>query len=394
MFDPLIQQEPQTLSKEELERYSRHLIMPEFGVAAQRKLKNARVLIIGTGGLGSPTCLYLAAAGVGKLGIIDFDRVDASNLQRQIIHTTPDVGRSKIESAREKIQALNPHVEVVGYEQAFEAQNAKEIVADYDLVIDGTDNFPTRYLTNDVCVLLNKPNIYGSIFRFEGQASVFWAAHGPCYRCLFPTPPPPGLVPSCAEGGVLGILPGIIGVIQATEAIKVLTGIGEPLVGRLQLFDALSMKFRELKLRKDPNCPLCGENPSITELIDYQNFCGAPAADTPAADTPAAEEKQMTPQTLFDKIKADHGFVLLDVREDHEVEICQIDGSTCIPLSSLADRFQELDATSEMVVYCRSGVRSQKAINFLRQQGFENVHNLEGGILAWAKDIDPSMPQY
>lgn len=394
MFDPLIQQEPQTLSKEELERYSRHLIMPEFGVAAQRKLKNARVLIIGTGGLGSPTCLYLAAAGVGKLGIIDFDRVDTSNLQRQIIHTTPDVGRSKIESAREKIQALNPHVEVVGYEQAFEAKNAKEIVADYDLVIDGTDNFPTRYLTNDVCVLLNKPNIYGSIFRFEGQASVFWAAHGPCYRCLFPTPPPPGLVPSCAEGGVLGILPGIIGVIQATEAIKVLTGIGEPLVGRLQLFDALSMKFRELKLRKDPNCPLCGENPSITELIDYQNFCGAPAADTPAAGTPAAEEKQMTPQALFDKFKADHGFVLLDVREDHEVEICQIDGSTCIPLSSLADRFQELNATSEMVVYCRGGVRSQKAINFLRQQGFENLHNLEGGILAWAKDIDPSMPQY
>ena len=386
------------LSKEEIERYSRHLIMPEVGVDGQKKLKNASILLIGAGGLGSPLGLYLGAAGVGRLGVVDFDKVDYTNLQRQIIHTTADVGRPKLQSARESIAAINPYVQVDGYETALTSENALKIIEPYDIVIDGTDNFPTRYLVNDACVLLGKPNVYGSIFRFEGQASVFHYEGGPCYRCLYPDPPPPGLVPSCAEGGVLGILPGIIGIIQATEAVKIIIGQGETLSNRLLLFDALGMKFREMKIRRDPKCPVCGDHPTVTQLIDYKQFCGV--TDQPTGQHPEAQA-QMKQQTEWDitvqefKKLRDEGadFVLLDTREPHEYQICNL-GGTLIPPRQFAQRFKELDSDAEIVVHCRSGERSAKIVQVLRASGFGKARNLRGGILAWADHIDPTMPKY
>jgi adenylyltransferase/sulfurtransferase len=377
------------LSREEILRYSRHLIMPEVGLDGQQKLKAARVLCIGTGGLGSPLALYLAAAGVGTLGLVDFDVVDFTNLQRQIIHSTNDVGRPKLDSAAEKIAAINPFVELRLFETRLSSDNALEIFKDFDIIVDGTDNFPTRYLVNDACVLTGKPNVYGSIFRFEGQASVFGAKDGPCYRCLYPEPPPPGLVPSCAEGGVLGILPGLVGIIQATETIKLILGSGEPLIGRLLLVDALGMKFRELKLRKNPDCPVCGANPTITELIDYQEFCGIRGEE--AATTSNVPEIQ--PEELKRRLDAGEDIYILDVREPHEYQICNINGHL-IPLGDLPKRANELDSSREIVAHCRSGVRSGKAVDFLRQAGFRKVKNLAGGILAWADKVDPSMPKY
>ncbi|CAA9451398.1 MAG: Sulfur carrier protein adenylyltransferase [uncultured Rubrobacteraceae bacterium] len=378
------------LSNEEIARYSRHLIMPEVALDGQKKLKAARVLTVGTGGLGSPLALYLAAAGVGTIGIVDFDVVDESNLQRQIIHGTSDVGRPKVESARDKIKDINPNVEVVVHEEALTSENALEIFRDYDVIVDGTDNFPTRYLVNDACVLLGKPNVYGSIFRFEGQASVFWAEEGPCYRCLYPEPPPPGLVPSCAEGGVLGILPGAIGVIQATEAVKLILGIGEPLIGRLMLYDALGMSFREMKLRKDPNCPICGENPTVTGLIDYEEFCGIPQAN-------AAEENNGVPEiTVKDlKGKLDNGedINVLDVREPHEYEVANI-GVKLVPLGELPQRLAEFDQSENFAIHCKTGGRSAKAVKLLQDAGFTNVYNVKGGITAWSEEIDPSVPKY
>ncbi len=378
------------LSNDEIARYSRHLIMPEVALDGQRKLKAAKVLTVGTGGLGSPLALYLAAAGVGTLGIVDFDVVDESNLQRQILHGTSDVGRPKVESARDKIKDINPNVEVVVHEEALTSENALEIFADYDVIVDGTDNFPTRYLVNDACVLLGKPNVYGSIFRFEGQASVFYAEEGPCYRCLYPEPPPPGLVPSCAEGGVLGILPGAIGTIQATETAKLILGIGEPLIGRLLLYDALGMSFREMKLRKDPNCPICGENPTVTELIDYQEFCGIPQAS-------AAEQANGIPELTVQDLKAklDNGeeINVLDVREPHEYEVANI-GVRLIPLGELPQRLAELDQGEPFAIHCKTGGRSAKAVKLLQDAGFQNVYNVKGGITAWSEEIDPSVPQY
>ena len=378
------------LSNEEISRYSRHLIMPEVALDGQKKLKQAKVLTVGTGGLGSPLALYLAAAGVGTLGIVDFDVVDESNLQRQILHGTSDVGRPKVESARDKIKDLNPNVEVVVHEEALTSENALEIFADYDVIVDGTDNFPTRYLVNDACVLLGKPNVYGSIFRFEGQASVFWAEEGPCYRCLYPEPPPPGLVPSCAEGGVLGILPGAIGVVQATETVKLILGIGDPLIGRLMLYDALSMSFREMKLRKDPNCPVCGENPTVTELIDYQEFCGIPQAA-------AAEEKNGVPEITVSELKErmDNGGTVnvIDVREPHEYEVANL-GVRLIPLGELPQRLAELDQNGTFAVHCKTGARSASAVKLMKDAGFGNVYNVKGGITAWSEEIDPSVPKY
>ena len=380
------------LSNAEVARYSRHLIMPEVGMEGQLKLKAARALCIGAGGLGSPVALYLAAAGVGTLGIVDFDEVDYSNLQRQIIHGTPDVGRSKLDSAKARLNALNPEVEVVTHETALSAQNALGLFADYDLVVDGTDNFPTRYLVNDACVISGKPNIYGSIFRFEGQASVFAATDGPCYRCLYPEPPPPGLVPSCAEGGVLGILPGVVGTLQATEAIKLILGVGEPLVGRFLIFDALKMRFRELKLRKDPDCPVCGERPTVTELIDYEQFCGiTPVAAV--ASGPEAED-EATVHELKTRLDRQESFLLLDVREPQEFEICRIPGSVLIPLGDLPSRLSELEGRDDMIVHCKSGVRSGKAVRLLREAGYSEARNLKGGILAWIDHIDPTLPKY
>ena len=363
----------------------------------QQKLKAARALCIGAGGLGSPVALYLAAAGVGTLGIVDFDEVDYSNLQRQIIHGTPDVGRSKLASAKSRLNALNPEVEVVTHEMALSSQNALALFADYDFVVDGTDNFPTRYLVNDACVLSGKPNVYGSIFRFEGQASVFAAADGPCYRCMFPEPPPPGLVPSCAEGGVLGILPGVVGTLQATEAVKLVLGAGELLVGRFLLFDALKMRFRELKVRKDPDCPVCGEHPTVTELIDYDQFCGvAPPADAPAA--PAAADPvavaAATVEELKGRLDRDDPFLLLDVRETREFEICRIPGSVLIPLGDLPSRLSELEGRDDIIVHCKSGVRSGKAVRLLHEAGYAGARNLAGGILAWIDRIDPTLPKY
>lgn len=377
------------LTREEFLRYGRHLIMPEVGLEGQRKLKSASVLIIGAGGLGSPLAFYLTAAGIGRIGIVDFDVVDFSNLQRQIIHTTNDVGRPKLESAREKLTALNPNVEIETYETRLTSENALEIIKDYHIVIDGTDNFPTRYLVNDACVLLGKPNVYGSIFRFEGQASVFYAKIGPCYRCLYQEPPPPGLVPSCAEGGVLGVLPGIIGTIQALEAIKLILGIGEPLIGRLLLFDALKMKFRELKLRKNPDCPICGENPTIKELIDYEAFCGM-------APEQALRETgfEISPEELKSRLENGEDIILIDVREPHEWEINRINGSKLIPLSKLPEKVNELDQTREIIFYCKMGGRSARAVQFLRELGFTRVKNLAGGIDAWIEKIDPNMPRY
>ena len=378
------------LSNEEIARYSRHLIMPEVALDGQKKLKSARVLTIGAGGLGSPLALYLAAAGVGTLGIVDFDVVDESNLQRQIIHGTSDVGRPKMESARDRIMDINPNVHVEAYEEALSSENALEIFKDFDIVVDGTDNFPTRYLVNDACVLLKKPNVYGSIFRFEGQASVFYAEEGPCYRCLYPEPPPPGLVPSCAEGGVLGILPGAIGTIQATETVKLILGIGEPLIGRLLLYDALDMRFREMKLHKDLSCPVCGENPTVTELIDYQEFCGIPQANAQAA---ADEVPEISVQELKKKLDNGGEVSVLDVREPHEYEVANI-GARLIPLGELPERLIELDKDETFAIHCKTGGRSASAVKLLQQAGFENVYNVKGGITAWSEEIDPSVPKY
>ena len=384
-----VKPEAATLTNDEILRYSRHLIMPEVGMEGQQKLKAARVLCIGAGGLGSPLALYLAAAGVGTLGLVDFDVVDYTNLQRQIIHTTADVGRKKLDSAAEKLKAINPFLNLRTFETRLSSDNALDLFRAFDIIADGTDNFPTRYLVNDACVLTGKANVYGSIFRFEGQASVFATEQGPCYRCLYPEPPPPGLVPSCAEGGVLGILPGLVGVMQATEVIKLILGKGEPLIGRLLLIDALGMKFRELKLRKNPDCPACGTHPTITKLIDYNEFCGI------RGEEQAVEAKypEMQVEELKRRLDAGDDLFVLDVREPHEYQICNISGYL-IPLGDLPKRVHELDSSREIVAHCRSGVRSGKAVDFLRQAGFKKVHNLAGGILAWADRVDPKMPKY
>jgi sulfur-carrier protein adenylyltransferase/sulfurtransferase len=383
-----------TLNAEEIKRYSRHLIMPEIGMDGQRRIKAGSVLCIGAGGLGSPAAMYLAAAGVGRIGIVDFDVVDYSNLQRQLLHTTPDVGMSKLQSAKNKINALNPHVQVDTYEEALSSDNAMRLFKGYDVILDGTDNFPTRYLVNDACVLMGIPNAYGSIFRFEGQASVFATKDGPCYRCLYPEPPPPGLVPSCAEGGVLGVLPGVIGVIQATESIKLLTGVGNPLIGRFMIYDALNMKFRELKLRKDPDCPVCGTHPTVTKLIDYDQFCGIvqPAQDHSSGATVSATE--ITPVELKAKLDAGETPLILDVREPNEYQINKIAGSTLIPLGELPRRYQELPKDRQIITQCKMGGRSAKAQDFLKTVGFTNVLNLKGGILEWIDKVDPSQPKY
>jgi sulfur-carrier protein adenylyltransferase/sulfurtransferase len=378
------------LTNEEIRRYSRHLILPEFGMEAQRKLKGGSVLLIGTGGLGSPLALYLAAAGVGHIGLVDFDVVDESNLQRQIVHGTATLGVRKTESGKRRLQDLNPHIEVTTYETQITSENAFELMRPYDVIVDGTDNFPTRYLTNDASVILGKPNVYGSIFRFEGQATVFAPTlGGPCYRCLYPEPPPPGLVPSCAEGGVLGVLPGVIGTIQATEALKLLAGIGDTLVGRLMLYDALSMRFRELKLRRNPECPVCGDHPTVTELIDYEQFCGVvPEPDV----TTLADE--ITPIEVAALLEREDRPFLLDVREANEWEIGHLPGAVRISVNELSGRMNELDTAREMVVYCRSGVRSRRAIDTLRAAGFRKLKNMTGGILRWSEEVDPSIPQY
>lgn len=388
-----------SLSNEEVERYSRHLIMPEVGMAGQKKLKAASVLLIGAGGLGSPLALYLTAAGIGRIGLVDYDVVDYTNLQRQIIHGTKDVGKPKLASAKASMLDINPFVQVDTYEVALTSDNALEILEPYDVIIDGTDNFPTRYLTNDACVLLDKPNVYGSIFRFEGQLSVFYAQQGPCYRCLFPEPPPPGAVPSCAEGGVLGILPGTIGAMQATEAIKLILGIGDSMIGRLVLYDALNMEFTEVKLRKNRNCPVCGENPTVTELIDYEQFCGAPAHDRSpyaAQEVDLNEVRQMTPVQLKERLAADDDLFILDVRQPHEWEISNMQsvGAKLIPQSEIMDHLDEFDQDQEIVVQCRSGVRSANVIMIMQQLGFKNLWNLEGGINRWAQEVDPSIPVY
>jgi len=380
------------LNNDEIRRYSRHLILPEVGLAGQKKICSTTVLCIGAGGLGSPIAMYLAAAGIGKLGVLDFDAVDFSNLQRQIVHGTEDVGRPKTESAKETINSINPNVEVVIHNARLTSENAIGLITQYDIVVDGTDNFPTRYLTNDACVLLKKPNVYGSIFRFEGQASVF-APHlgGPCYRCLYPEPPPPGMVPSCAEGGVLGVLPGIVGCIQATEILKLALGKGSSLIGRLLLFNALEMKFRELKLRRDPECPVCGENPTITQLIDYEQFCGV----VPDPATPAQNPDEVTVQEMkkaLDDPKL--GIKVIDVRDPDEYQIAHIDGVPQIPLGSLPQRFTELDPNQTIYLHCKSGKRSMKAVEFLKQQGFKYVKSVKGGISAWSDEIDHSVPKY
>ena len=392
---PTIAAPPETdLSPEEIKRYSRHLIMPEMGMDGQRKLKTGSVLCIGAGGLGSPAAMYLAAAGIGRLGIVDFDVVDFSNLQRQLLHTTNDVGRTKLASAKDKIVALNPHVQVDTYEEALSSENAMRLFKGYDVILDGTDNFPTRYLVNDACVLSGIPNAYGSIFRFEGQASVFATKDGPCYRCLYPEPPPPGLVPSCAEGGVLGVLPGIIGVIQATESIKLITGIGEPLIGRFLIYDALKMKFRELKLKKDPECPVCGPNPTVTKLIDYDQFCGVTPGNATENAGGTVSDWEITPVELKKKLDAGETPFILDVREPNEYQINRIPGSTLIPLGELPRRYQELPRDREIVAQCKMGGRSAKAMDFLKTVGFTNVKNLKGGILEWIDKVDPSQPKY
>lgn len=387
------------LSHEEVQRYSRHLIMPEVGMAGQKKLKAASVLLIGAGGLGSPLAMYLAAAGIGRIGLVDYDVVDYTNLQRQIIHGTKDVGRPKLESAKERVLDINPHVQVDSYEVPLTSENALQIFEPYDVIIDGTDNFPTRYLTNDASVLLGKPNVYGSIFRFEGQASVFYAEEGPCYRCLFPEPPPPGLVPSCAEGGVLGILPGTVGAIQATEAIKLILGIGEPLIGRLLLYDALNMEFDEVKLRKNPNCPVCSENPTVTELIDYEQFCGMPAHDHSlytAGQENGGNVPQMSPSELKERLDEGEDLFILDVREPHEWEISNLShlGAKLIPKDQVVERMNELDTAQEMVVQCRTGGRSAEIVQELQQHGFKKLWNLDGGINRWAREVDESLPVY
>jgi sulfur-carrier protein adenylyltransferase/sulfurtransferase len=378
------------LSKDEILRYSRHLIMPEVGMEGQLKLKAAKVALIGTGGLGAPLGMYLAAAGIGRIGLVDFDVVDFTNLQRQVIHGTKDVGKKKLDSAAETMLDINPYVEIDRHETALSSENALEILKDYDIVVDGTDNFPTRYLVNDACVILKKPNVYGSIFRFEGQATIFAYPGGPCYRCLYPEPPPPGLVPSCAEGGVLGILPGTVGLIQATETVKLILGIGEPLVGRLVLYDALAMRFRELKLRRNPECPVCGDHPTITKLIDYLEFCGVP--NQPHEEK--AVEGDIDPVEVKAKIDRGDRFVLIDVREPHEYQICNIPQAKLIPLGDLPKRINELNSADEIVAHCKSGMRSAKAVDFLKQAGFKKVRNMKGGILAWSDKVDPRVPKY
>ena len=383
------------LNNEEIRRYSRHLIMPEVGLDGQRRIKAGSVLCIGAGGLGSPAAMYLAAAGIGTIGLVDFDVVDYSNLQRQIIHGTPDVGRSKLESAADRLRALNPHVQIRTYDTALSSENALEIFGPYDVILDGTDNFPTRYLTNDACVLLGKPNAYGSIFRFEGQASVFATKNGPCYRCLYPEPPPPGLVPSCAEGGVLGVLPGVIGVIQATEALKLITGIGEPLVGRFLIYDALRMRFRELRLKTDPDCPVCGTHPTVTKLIDYEQFCGLrPVEPQTVAAGAGSSPFEITSVEL--KMRLDRGerLRIVDVREPNEFQINRISGAELVPLGELPRRYAELDPDEEVILLCKSGARSGKAADFLRSVGFRKALNLKGGILDWIDKVDPTQPKY
>jgi sulfur-carrier protein adenylyltransferase/sulfurtransferase len=378
------------LSKDEILRYSRHLIMPEVGMQGQLKLKQAKVLLVGTGGLGAPLGLYLAAAGVGRIGLVDFDTVDYTNLQRQVLFGTSDVGRPKIEAAAGHLRNLNPEIQVDQFETRLTSENALDIFKDYDIVVDGTDNFPTRYLVNDACVLLGKPNVYGSIFRFEGQITVFGYPGGPCYRCLYPEPPPPGLVPSCAEGGVLGVLPGIVGTIQAAETLKLIIGVGEALIGRLLLFDALSMTFRALKLRKNPQCPVCGEHPVVTKLIDYAEFCGIRGEEAPVSDATVPE---IAPRELKSRLDRGDDLFILDVREPHEYQICNLQG-TLIPLGELSRRVNELDSSREIVAHCRSGKRSAEAVEFLRKAGFRKIWNLKGGILAWSDEVDPSVPKY
>jgi sulfur-carrier protein adenylyltransferase/sulfurtransferase len=380
------------LSHEEILRYSRHLLIPEVGLEGQRKLKQASVLVIGTGGLGSPVSLYLAAAGVGRIGLVDYDVVDSSNLQRQVVHGSSTVGRLKVESARERLLDLNPGIQVDTYNQPFTSTNAMQVAAPYDVLIDGTDNFPTRYLSNDVAVFLGKPNVYGSIFRFDGQASVFYAKHGPCYRCLFPEPPPPGMVPTCAEGGVLGILPGTIGTIQATEALKLILGIGDSLIGRLLLYNALDMSFDFVNLKKNPKCRVCGPNADITELIDYEAFCGVPGHDHESGS--AGAEWDINAPQLASRLKDENPPLLLDVREPHEVQISALMGAVNIPLGTLAARLSELDSAREMVVLCKSGSRSARALELLASAGFKRIKNLQGGINAWAKEVDNSLPVY
>jgi len=378
------------LTRDEMNRYSRHVLLPEVGVEGQKRLKASKVLLVGAGGLGSPAALYLAAAGVGTIGLVDFDVVEASNLQRQVVHDAAWIGRPKLESAKARLNALNPNVDVVLFPERLTSANALRILKGFDVVLDGTDNFATRYLTNDACFLLGIPNVYGSIFRFEGQVSVFHPGKGPCYRCLYPSPPPPGLVPSCTEGGVLGVLPGVVGCLQATETIKLLLGIGRPLVGRLVLYDALSLSFRELRLRRDPACPLCGENATLKALVDYDEFCGVARG----IDAPAPEGSEVTPAELKALLDSGATLQILDVREPHEAAICRIEGSVLIPLGSLADRRHEVEGTRTIIVYCRSGVRSALAVAFLRQAGFARAYNLTGGILAWARDVDPSLATY
>ena len=379
-----------SLSNEEVLRYSRHLIMPEVGMDGQLKLKQAKVLCIGTGGLGAPLGLYLAAAGVGRLGLVDFDKVDLTNLQRQILFSNDDVGHPKIEAAAERLRGLNPDIQIDRHETRLTSENALDLFREYDIIVDGTDNFPTRYLVNDACILLGKPNVYGSIFRFEGQVSVFGYEGGPCYRCLYPEPPPPGLVPSCAEGGVLGVLPGIVGALQAAEVIKLILGKGEPLVGRLLLFDALAMRFRELKLRKSPACPVCGDHPSVKKLIDYAEFCGIRGEEAPAPQTSVPE---ITPRELKSRLDRGDDLFILDVREPHEYQICNL-GGYLIPLGDLPKRVSELDSSREIVAHCRSGKRSAEATAFLQKAGFRKVLNLKGGILAWSDEVDPAVPKY
>jgi len=395
---PPLVEPAESLSVDEVRRYSRHLIIPDVAMAGQKRLKNAKVLCVGAGGLGSPALMYLAAAGVGTLGIVEFDVVDESNLQRQIIHGQSDVGRSKAESARDSVREINPFVTVNLYEERLDSSNVMELFAQYDLIIDGTDNFATRYLVNDACVLLHKPYVWGSIYRFDGQAAVFWADEGPCYRCLYPEPPPPGMVPSCAEGGVLGVLCASIGSIQVNEAIKLITGIGEPLVGSLMVYDALEMEYRKITVRKDPNCAVCGDHPTVTELIDYEQFCGMPAVEAePVAQAQAGSDTANTDITVLElKARRDKGedLFVLDVREPHEYQINRIEGSTLIPLGDLPDRFSELDPNREIVAQCKSGMRSARAAAFLRDQGFKNVRNLKGGILAWIDQVDPSQMKY
>src|SRR6202795_2321121 len=387
---PTVPDTGRTLSKQEIQRYSRHLIMPEVGMEGQLKLAKAKVLMIGAGGLGAPLGLYLAAAGVGRLGIVDFDVVDFTNLQRQITFSTSDVGRPKIQAAKERLAGMNPQIRIDTYETRLTSSNALDLFREYDIIVDGTDNFPTRYLVNDACVLLNKPNVYGSIFRFEGQATIFNYPGGPCYRCLYPEPPPPGLVPSCAEGGVLGVLPGIIGSLQAMETIKLILGRGDSLEGRLVLFDALAMKFRELKLRKNAGCPMCGTNRTIHKLIDYNEFCGIRGEEEPESNLHVPE---ITPRDLKQRLDRGDDLFILDVREPHEYQICNINGHL-IPLGELPRRVHELDSSHEIVAHCRSGKRSAEAVDFLRKAGFRKIYNLHGGILAWSTEVDPSVPRY